>query len=278
MPQTKQQQRQTDRPISPVLSLVLFLQLAQLSPTSVLALQLIIKALECYWTFYRSLYFIWCVAKSENWILTHAWRSKTGVTYKNLKNLPDSDLLGGSWSTRGWIFLWSLKLGHLLLFCKLFFLSAVTLFISCRVETYLQGINCIPTLLLIVFDWAGNQSWNACKVWLVPAAWNWWHISTAWNKWQCWSVWAFALIQYDKKQIRCNLHTSELLDHIRNMSKPYWIVECIFMCSFVFSGHFKFEPFRYLKYSLLALKWRMGSWCKWFLEYVGQPTSKLLCL
>lgn len=140
MSQMKQQQRQTDRPVSPVLSLVLFLQLAQLSPLltqlvgqpkdfTVLALQLIIKALECYWTFYRSLYFIWCIAKGENRILTHAWRSKTGVTYKTLKNLPHSDLLGGSWSTRGCIFSWSLKHGHLLLFCK--FVSGLWLFFSC---------------------------------------------------------------------------------------------------------------------------------------------------
>lgn len=182
MPQTKQQQRQTDRPISPVLSLVLFLQLAQLSP---LLTQLVGQPKDFSLSttaYYKSTGMLLNLLQKPVFHLVCCQKWKLNIDsclkVKNRGHLQksqksDSDLLGGSWSTRGWIFLWSLKLGHLLLFCKLFFLSAVALFISCRVETYLQGINYIPTLLLIVFDWAGNQSWIAFKVWLVPAAWNW---------------------------------------------------------------------------------------------------------
>lgn len=210
--------RRTDRP-GPRLALspTLFLQLVNLPPLltqlfgqpgvstprlSTNRLRLIIKAVECYWTLCRSPHPFQCTAKCENkdcWIMfASIWESESHVSCLKAQKHPNKNVLSTHFTVRsasGWFRnqkpLGSLKTeGICYSFVKLcsltpsVFWSVVALFISNKwFESLLLWNDCVPTFLLIVFDWAGNQTWNTCEVWLVPAVWNQWHISTTWNKW-----------------------------------------------------------------------------------------------
>lgn len=155
---------------------------------------LIIKAVECSWAFCRSLHPLQCTAKKwKQRLLNHACLDsrvkKSGQLLESSKMFERNVLSANFWQNKNDfcqisnISLWSLKLRDLLQFCK-FLICCCIVYIwqMAWILTAPVGIDCIPTFLLIVFDWAGNQTWNACEVWLVPAAWNQWHVSATWNK------------------------------------------------------------------------------------------------
>lgn len=83
-------------------------------------LWLIIKAVECYWTFCRSLHLFQRISKRENkdWIMVAYTRgSKSQVSYLKAQKQTQTYLPGGSWIKK--MLLWSLNLRLLLQCCEL---------------------------------------------------------------------------------------------------------------------------------------------------------------
>lgn len=172
--------------------------------------------MECYWTLCRSPHPFQCTAKCENkdcWIMfASIWESESHVSCLKAQKHPNKNVLSTHFTVRsasGWFRnqkpLGSLKTeGICYSFVKLcsltpsVFWSVVALFISNKwFESLLLWNDCVPTFLLIVFDWAGNQTWNTWGLIsasrLKPVAYF-YHMEQVT---QCCSIRAFGLIYYD---------------------------------------------------------------------------------
>lgn len=168
------------------------------------------KALEYYWTFCRILHPFHCQKWKQrllNHVCLHLGVKKSGQLLESSEMSKENalsclrllrhSLCLNFWQSKNYIWVvqeskiskhWGICYSFvnlsLVLFVSSVFLSVVALFISDKwLESKMVGIHGVPTFLLILFDWAGNQSWKTCKYWLVPDAWNQWHISSTWNKW-----------------------------------------------------------------------------------------------